>query len=103
MPPGTSGPHDAIIAPFRAAPHASSIPLELRFLDWPFFGRVPQRTQYLPTDQRSIDRPLDPPLKQAWSINTHGLIEFPPAIGGGVAYAINKWRPGDPTTSPPAD
>jgi outer membrane protein assembly factor BamB len=68
-----------------------SIPLEPGYVDWPFFGRVPQRTHYLPTDQGQIDRPLDPPLKVAWTINTHGLIEFPPAIAGGVAYVINKY------------
>ncbi len=68
--------------------------LEPHYIDWPFFGRVPQRTHYLPADLGSIDRPLDPPLKQAWSINTHGLIEFPPAIAGGVAYAINKFGNG---------
>jgi len=71
-----------------------SLALEPRYVDWPFFGRVPQRTQYLPANQAPIDRPLDPPLKQAWSVNTHGLIEFPPAIGGGVAYAINKYGDG---------
>jgi outer membrane protein assembly factor BamB len=68
--------------------------LEPRYVDWPFFGRVPQRTHYLPADLGAIDRPLDPPLKQAWSINTHGLLEFPPAIGGRVAYAINKFGNG---------
>ena len=57
------------------------------FVDWPFFGRVPERTHYLPTEARL----LDPPLRQAWSINTHALIEFPPAIAGGVAYVINKY------------
>src|SRR5689334_15387741 len=56
-------------------------------VDWPLFGRVPARTHYLP----GSDRDLDPPLKQAWSINTHALIEFPPAIHAGVAYVINKY------------
>jgi outer membrane protein assembly factor BamB len=73
---------------------APSIPLEPGFVDWPFFGRVPQRTHYLPANQGAIDRPLDPPLRQAWSVNTHGLIEFPPAISGGVAYVINKFGNG---------
>jgi outer membrane protein assembly factor BamB len=68
--------------------------LEPGFVDWPFFGRVPQRTHYLPANQGEIDRPLDPPLRQAWSINTHALIEFPPAIGGKVAYTINKYGNG---------
>ena len=44
-----------------------------QLVDWPTFGRVPERTQYLPTDKRE----LDPPLREDWSINTHGLIEFP--------------------------
>ena len=51
------------------------------------FGRVPERTHYLPTEKRI----LDPPLRQAWTINTHGLIEFPPALAGGVAYVVNKF------------
>jgi outer membrane protein assembly factor BamB len=68
--------------------------LEPGYVDWPYFGRVPQRTHYLPANRGSVDRPLDPPLKQAWSINTHGLLEFPPAIGGRVAYAINKYGNG---------
>ncbi|HET9676724.1 MAG TPA: PQQ-binding-like beta-propeller repeat protein [Solirubrobacterales bacterium] len=60
------------------------------YVNWPMFGRVPQRTHYLPDQKRA----LDPPLRQAWSINTHALIEFPPAIHGGVAYVINKYGNG---------
>jgi outer membrane protein assembly factor BamB len=60
------------------------------YVDWPQFGRVPARTHYLPEEERV----LDPPLKQAWSINTHALIEFPPAIHDGVAYVINKYGNG---------
>jgi outer membrane protein assembly factor BamB len=60
------------------------------YVDWPLFGRVPERTHYLPAQ----DRLLEPPLKQAWSINTHALIEFPPAIHDGVAYVINKYGNG---------
>jgi outer membrane protein assembly factor BamB len=54
---------------------------------WPFFGRLPQRTHYLggPIDN------LDPPFNVLWHINTHALIEFPPAIYGGVAYLVNKY------------
>lgn len=70
------------------------IPLEPGFINWPFFGRVPQRTHYLPTKQGVVDRPLDPPLKVAWQVNTHGLLEFPPAIANGVAYTINKFGNG---------
>jgi outer membrane protein assembly factor BamB len=60
------------------------------YVDWPQFGRIPARTHYLPEHKRA----LDPPLKQAWSINTHALIEFPPAIHDGVAYVINKYGNG---------
>jgi outer membrane protein assembly factor BamB len=56
-------------------------------VDWPLFGRVPERTHYLPADKRV----LNPPLRQAWSINTHALIEFPPAVADGVAYVVNKY------------
>jgi glucose dehydrogenase len=54
---------------------------------WPLFGRVPERTHYLPAEGRN----LDPPLREAWSIDTHALIEFPPAVAGGVAYIANKY------------
>ncbi|HVX83025.1 MAG TPA: hypothetical protein VHB23_16780, partial [Devosiaceae bacterium] len=40
------------------------------YVDWPMFGRVPERTHYLPAESKL----LDPPLKQDWSINTHALI-----------------------------
>jgi outer membrane protein assembly factor BamB len=60
---------------------------ESGLVDWPLFGRVPERTHYLPAHKRV----LDPPLRQAWSINTHALIEFPPAIAHGVAYVVNKY------------
>ncbi len=56
-------------------------------VSWPVFGRVPERTQYLAARQRA----LDPPLREAWSINTHALIEFPPAVANGVAYVVNKY------------
>jgi outer membrane protein assembly factor BamB len=56
-------------------------------IDWPFFGRVPERTHFLPSEKRS----LDPPLREAWSISTHALIEFPPAVADGVAYVVNKY------------
>jgi outer membrane protein assembly factor BamB len=54
---------------------------------WPLFGRVPERTHYLPAKRRA----LDPPLREAWSISTHALIEFPPAVADGVAYVVNKY------------
>lgn len=56
-------------------------------VDWPLFGRVHERTHYLPARRRA----LDPPLREAWSINTHALIEFPPAVAGGVAYVVDKY------------
>jgi outer membrane protein assembly factor BamB len=59
-------------------------------ISWPYFGRVPERTHYLPAEGEL----LDPPLEEAWQINTHALIEFPPAIHEGVAYVINKYGNG---------
>jgi outer membrane protein assembly factor BamB len=56
-------------------------------VDWPLFGRVPERTHYLSARERT----LDPPLREAWSISTHALIEFPPAVADGVAYVVNKY------------
>src|SRR6187551_2590183 len=60
---------------------------EAALVPWPLFGRVPERTHYLPAHERF----LDPPLKEAWSINTHALIEFPLAVACGVAYVVNKY------------
>jgi outer membrane protein assembly factor BamB len=60
---------------------------EAGLVAWPLFGRVPERTHYLPAQAGS----LDPPLREAWSINTHALIEFPPAVADGVAYVVNKY------------
>ncbi|HEY5816379.1 MAG TPA: PQQ-binding-like beta-propeller repeat protein [Solirubrobacterales bacterium] len=54
---------------------------------WPQFGRVPERTHYLAAEGRAVS----PPLRQAWSIDTHALIEFPPAVAGGNAYVANKY------------
>jgi outer membrane protein assembly factor BamB len=68
----------------RSAPSAKEAALR----PWPLFGRVPERTHYLPAPSR---RALDPPLREAWSINTHALIEFPPAIADGIAYVVNKY------------
>ncbi len=66
---------------------AGSASSESGLVDWPLFGRVPERTHYLPAHKRV----LDPPLRQAWSINTHALIEFPPAVADGIAYVVNKY------------
>jgi outer membrane protein assembly factor BamB len=89
----------AMVAVLAVSPLLSSRPGPSRsgggtspsgYVGWPLFGRVPERTHYLPSNERA----LDPPLKQAWSINTHALIEFPPAIHDGVAYVINKYGNG---------
>jgi outer membrane protein assembly factor BamB len=71
----------------RAEAKPSELGDETPTASWPFFGRLPQRTHYLggPIDD------LDPPFKVLWHINTHALIEFPPAIFGGVAYLVNKY------------
>lgn len=82
---GTTAAATAKAAPDRAEQRRARS--EARETDWPYFGRVPQRTHYLPTPLRK----LHPPLRQAWSINTHALIEFPPAVADGVAYLVNKY------------
>lgn len=69
---------------------ASEVASGSAYTDWPLFGRVPQRTHYLPAEEKA----LDPPLKEDWSVNTHALIEFPPAVHDGVAYVINKYGNG---------
>src|SRR3954447_3326776 len=71
----------------RAESKPSELNDETPTASWPFFGRLPQRTHYLggPIED------LDPPFKVLWHINTHALIEFPPAISGGVAYLVNKY------------
>lgn len=82
---GCGGSDDDSTTASNAAPASGA-----SFVDWPLFGRVPERTHYLPAKEQA----LDPPLKQAWSVNTHALIEFPPAIHDGVAYVINKYGNG---------
>jgi outer membrane protein assembly factor BamB len=71
----------------RAESKPSELGSETPTASWPYFGRLPQRTHYLggPIED------LDPPFKVLWHINTHALIEFPPAISGGVAYLVNKY------------
>jgi outer membrane protein assembly factor BamB len=71
----------------RAEEKPSELGDETPTASWPFFGRVPQRTHYLggPIED------LDPPFNVLWHINTHALIEFPPAIADGVAYLVNKY------------
>ncbi len=76
---GISGGHDSS--------RGASASTQPGLIAWPYFGRVPERTHYLPEHRRA----LNPPLKEAWSIDTHALIEFPPAVAGGVAYVVNKY------------
>src|SRR6478736_320199 len=79
----------AILMALCGCGRSGSVPAESQapLLDWPLFGRLPERTHYLPAERRA----LDPPLREAWSVDTHALIEFPPAIAGGVAYVVNKF------------
>jgi outer membrane protein assembly factor BamB len=51
--------------------------------DWPLPGRVPSRTHFLPSTS------LQPPLREAWGVDTRRSVDFPPAIGDDVAYLIN--------------
>jgi outer membrane protein assembly factor BamB len=65
----------------------SAVGAKTGLIDWPLFGRIPERTHYLPDEGRD----LDPPLRETWSVNTNALIEFPPAIANGIAYVVNKY------------
>lgn len=57
-----------------------------RLVDWTLFGRVLERTHYLPAPEK-----LNPPLKKIWSYNDRALIEFPPAVYDGTAYVVDKY------------
>jgi outer membrane protein assembly factor BamB len=52
-------------------------------VDWPFFGRVPERTHF-------IARAPEPPFHFIWEFFAKQLIEFPPAVEGGRIYIVNK-------------
>ena len=54
-------------------------------------GRCSAACPSAPTTCPTKRATLDPPLREAWSINTHALIEFPPAVADGVAYVVNKY------------
>ena len=52
-------------------------------VDWPYFGRVEQRTHYI------ADAP-DPPFHFLWQFFAKQLIEFPPALEDGFMFLVNK-------------
>src|SRR5262249_21983826 len=54
-----------------------------RGVDWPFFGRVPERTHFIPVAP-------EPPFHFLWQFFAKDLIEFPPAVEGGRLYVVNK-------------
>lgn len=51
--------------------------------DWPYFGRVTQRTH-------TLGRGPEPPLHYLWQFFARQLLEFPPALADGTLYAVNK-------------
>ena len=52
-------------------------------VDWPMFGRVEERTQYI------ADAP-DPPFHMLWEFSAKQLIEFPPVLQDGYVFVVNK-------------
>jgi outer membrane protein assembly factor BamB len=52
-------------------------------VDWPYFGRVPERTHYIRTAPQ-------PPFHFLWEFFAKQLLEFPPAVEGGRIFAVNK-------------
>ena len=75
---------DAGVLPRPARPARPRVPGPGRLAS----VRTDPRAHPLPARRRKI---LDPPLREAWSINTHALIEYPPALAGGFAYVVNKF------------
>jgi len=51
--------------------------------EWPYFGRVPERTHY-------VQQAPTPPFKVAWRHNEGNLLEFPPVLGGGDLFILDK-------------
>jgi outer membrane protein assembly factor BamB len=52
-------------------------------VDWPYFGRVEQRTHY-------IAEAPDPPFHMLWEFFAKQLIEFPPDVQDGFMFVVNK-------------
>ena len=52
-------------------------------VDWPYFGRVEERTHYI------ADAP-DPPFHMLWEFFAKQLIEFPPVLQDGYVFVVNK-------------
>jgi outer membrane protein assembly factor BamB len=53
-------------------------------VDWPVYGRFPERTRYMNVEQ------LEPPFKVAWRLNGRKLLEYSPIIVDGSLYAVNN-------------
>jgi len=70
---GSDGPSGGAATSGASAPEA----------DWPIFGRVPERTQYI------ADAP-DPPFHYLWQFFARQLIEFPPVLEDGRLFVVNK-------------
>jgi hypothetical protein len=52
-------------------------------VDYPYFGRVPERTHYVP-------HAPDPPFKFDWVFWAKQLLEFPPSVVGNSMFVVNK-------------
>src|SRR5439155_9847743 len=52
-------------------------------VDWPYFGRIPERTHFIATAPQ-------PPFHFLWQFFAKQLLEFPPAVEGGRIYLVNK-------------
>src|SRR6476660_5529881 len=57
----------------------------VKTVDWPMYGRDPERTRYLPAKH------LDPPLGNSlWSFQAGKLLEFQPIVVGHRIYFMDK-------------
>jgi outer membrane protein assembly factor BamB len=56
---------------------------QVKDVDWPYFGRVEERTHY-------IAEAPDPPFHMLWEFFAKQLIEFPPVLQNGYVFVVNK-------------
>ena len=56
---------------------------EIATVDWPYFGRVEERTHDLPNAP-------NPPFHYLWEFDAKQLVEFPPVVAAKLLFVVNK-------------
>lgn len=80
---GSDGASTDAAAPTSTSTSTSTSNPAAKTVDWPYFGRIPERTH-------SIAGAPNPPFKFLWTFWAHQLIEFPPALNGRSMFVLNK-------------